>query len=261
MTSAYHPQADGQSEVVNKIITMYLRCLTGDKTKEWVRWLPWAEFCYNTAWQQSIRTTPFKLVYGRDPPHLKTYILGDAAIQSVYDLLAERDNFLQQTKVRLQQSQDYYSKHYDNKHTDRHFEVGDWVWLKLMTQIAMAISTLHKGKLAPKYFGPFQISESINSVTYRLELLADAQIHNAFLVSMLKKHKGDLPMEPPQMPPMHNGTAVLELELMLKSRLHWGQLQVLIKWKNQPVAESSWEDAELFQKVYPDFQLEDELIF
>ena len=107
MTSAYHPQSDGQSEAVNKIITMYLRCLTGDKPKDWIRWLPWAEFCYNTAYHQSIKTTPFKLVYGRDPPQLKLYSPGDAIIQSVDDLLTERDRFLEQTKLRLQQSQDY----------------------------------------------------------------------------------------------------------------------------------------------------------
>ena len=52
---------------------------------------------------------------------------------------------------------------------------------------------------------------------------------------------------------MHKGAVVLEPDLMLKSRLYWGQLQVLIKWKNQPAAESSWEDAELFQNLYPKF--------
>jgi len=46
MTSAYHPQLDVQSEIMNKVITMYLICLTGDKPKELVRWLPWAEYCY-----------------------------------------------------------------------------------------------------------------------------------------------------------------------------------------------------------------------
>jgi len=44
-TSAFHPQSDGQSEATNKIIAMYLRCLTGDRPRQWVRWLPWAEFC------------------------------------------------------------------------------------------------------------------------------------------------------------------------------------------------------------------------
>jgi len=52
-TSAFHPQADGQSEATNKIIAMYLRCLTGDHPRQWIRWLPWAEFCYNSSYQAS----------------------------------------------------------------------------------------------------------------------------------------------------------------------------------------------------------------
>lgn len=50
------------------------------------------------------RITLFKLVYGRDPPHLKSYNLGDATIQLVDDLLTELDNFLEQTKAHLQWS-------------------------------------------------------------------------------------------------------------------------------------------------------------
>ena len=122
-----------------------------------------------------------------------------------------------------------------------------------MARAAVGISKLQKGKLAPKYFGPFQISECIGSVAYRLNLPDEARIHNNFHVSMLKSHKGAPPSEPGQVPTMHEGAAVLEPDLMLKSRLYRGQLQVLIKWKNQPAAESSWEYAELFQKLYPKF--------
>ena len=50
-TSAFHPQSDGQSESANKIITMYLRWLTGDRPRNWLEWLPWAEFCYNSSYQ------------------------------------------------------------------------------------------------------------------------------------------------------------------------------------------------------------------
>jgi transposase InsO family protein len=50
MSSAFHPQSDGQSEATNKIITMYLRCLTGDWPRQWLEWLPWAEFCYNSSY-------------------------------------------------------------------------------------------------------------------------------------------------------------------------------------------------------------------
>ena len=47
---------------------MYLRCFTGDRPRHWVRWLPWAEYVYNTAYQSSLRDTPFRVVYDRDPP-------------------------------------------------------------------------------------------------------------------------------------------------------------------------------------------------
>ena len=80
MTCANHPQSDGQSEVVNKVITMYLRCVRGDIPKEWIQSLPWAKFCYNISHHTSTHTTLFKLVYGRDPPGLRTYSSGDAKI-------------------------------------------------------------------------------------------------------------------------------------------------------------------------------------
>ena len=59
MSSAFHPQSDGQSEVVNRIITMYLRCLVGDRPRSWLQWLPWAGYCYNTSFQTAIRCSPF----------------------------------------------------------------------------------------------------------------------------------------------------------------------------------------------------------
>jgi hypothetical protein len=72
MSSAFHPQTDGQSEMVNKVITMYLRCLTGDRPRSWLQWLPWAEFCYNS-YHTALKCSPFKVVYGHDPLALISY--------------------------------------------------------------------------------------------------------------------------------------------------------------------------------------------
>jgi hypothetical protein len=76
MSSAFHPQSDGQSEVVNRVIVMYLRCLAGDRPKSWLKWLPWAEFCYNSSYQTALQCSPFKVVYGRDPPTMVSYSPG-----------------------------------------------------------------------------------------------------------------------------------------------------------------------------------------
>ena len=76
MTSAFHPQFDDQSEATNKIIAMYLRCLTGDRPRQWLEWLPWAEFWYNSSYQQSLKTSPFKLVYGQPPLSICSYAPG-----------------------------------------------------------------------------------------------------------------------------------------------------------------------------------------
>jgi hypothetical protein len=82
-TLTFHPQSDGQSEATNKIVTLYLRCLIGDRPRDWLRWLPWVEFCYNSSFWSSLRTTPFKVVYGRDLPSIHSYSPREARLLAV----------------------------------------------------------------------------------------------------------------------------------------------------------------------------------
>jgi hypothetical protein len=83
LSSALHPQIDGQSEATNRVITMSLRCLAGDRPRQWLKWLPWAEFCYNLSFQSSIRTSPFRVIYGREPPSIRPATASDVRVLAV----------------------------------------------------------------------------------------------------------------------------------------------------------------------------------
>jgi len=104
-SSAYHPQTDGQTEVVNRTLEMYLRCFTGDKPKDWIKWLSWVEYTYNTSYHSSTSKSPFELVYGRPAPSLLSYIPGTTRVESVGQQLEARDILLKQARLKLSQAQ------------------------------------------------------------------------------------------------------------------------------------------------------------
>lgn len=70
MSSSYHPQSDGQTKVVNRVLEQYLHCFAGDQPRTWFDWVPWAKFSYNTFVHSSTKVTSFEVVYGVPPPSL-----------------------------------------------------------------------------------------------------------------------------------------------------------------------------------------------
>ncbi|WVZ96354.1 hypothetical protein U9M48_042006 [Paspalum notatum var. saurae] len=253
MSSAFHPQSDGQSKATNKIITMYLRCLTGDRPRQWIQWLPWAEFCYNSSFQASLGTSPFKVVYGRDPPTLQQYNGSSARLPAVDQQLRDRDEFLMEIRDRSEQAQQYQKNQHDRRHREVVFSPGQWVWLRLLHRPAASLDVRGRSKLGPRFYGPFKVLERIGEVAYRLLLPAGARLHNVFHVGLLKPYKGEEPQETPELPPIQHGR-------VLRGRLARGMSEVLVQWQGQSAAEAAWVPLAEFKQRYPSFQLEDELI-
>jgi hypothetical protein len=78
---------------------MYLRCLTGDRPRGWLHWLPWAEYIFNTAFQSSLREIPFRVMYGRDPPSIRSYEQGEMWVAAVARTMEERAEFLEDIRL------------------------------------------------------------------------------------------------------------------------------------------------------------------
>ncbi|MCI53160.1 retrotransposable element Tf2 protein, partial [Trifolium medium] len=88
MSSSYHPQTDGQTEVMNRTIEQYLRAFVHDKPNLWSRYLPWAEYHYNTSVHAASGLTPFQVIYGKPPPSIPSYISGTSNIEACDALLS-----------------------------------------------------------------------------------------------------------------------------------------------------------------------------
>ena len=260
MTTAFHPQSDGQSEATNKIIIMYLRCLAGERPRQWLQWLPWAEFCYNSSFQTSLGTSPFHVVYGQAPPATITYDHGLARLPAVDQQLRDRDEFLVEIRDRLEQAQQLYKAQYDKHHRELEFCPGDWVWLRLLHRPMASLFIHGRGKLGPKYFGPFKVLDRVGDMAYRLQLPLGTRLHNVFHVGLLKPFHGTPPETAPVLPPIRHGRVCLVPERVLNSRQVRGLQEVLVQWQGHQAAEASWMPLDEFRRVYPSFQLEDELI-
>ena len=211
------------------------------------------EYIYNTAFQSALKTTPFQLIYGREPPSIRSYEPGETRVAAVAKTMVERDEMLADARARLEQAQAVYKRFYDKHHRDVHYSVGDWVWLRLRHRAPASLHGVTKGKLRPWYYGPYRISAIINDVAYRLKFPPRARLHDVFHVGLLKKFMGTSPAIPPALPPMHHGATQPVPERASRTRLARGVRQVLIHWQGEPSASATWEDIDSFTERYPSF--------
>ncbi|XP_020967649.1 uncharacterized protein LOC110266920 [Arachis ipaensis] len=208
--------------------------------------------------------TPFKALYGRDPPSLVRYELSHEDEPSLQELLVARDKLLDQLKLNLGRSQQFM-KHFADRHR-RHleFQEGDLVLVKLHPYRQHSVALRKHQKLGLRYFGPFKIGRKISEVAYQLELPPEARIHNVFHISTLKKFRGDqesqylpLPLTTTELGPILEPYRILSQRSILRGDKEILQWQ--IQWGQGAVTETSWEDVDQFLKLFPAFNLEDKV--
>ncbi|KAJ0568387.1 putative nucleotidyltransferase, Ribonuclease H [Helianthus annuus] len=177
-STAYHPQSDGQTEVLNKCVEMYLRCYVMDRPKDWFKFQQWAEYWYNTLFQTTTQMTPFEIVYGRKPPNLTRYVKDSTSSSLEDSQLLDRDMVLNTLKRNLLRAQARMKFYADSKRRDVEFQAGEWVYVKLQPFRQHSLRLQRHYKLNRRYFGPYQVLEKVGQVAYKLNLPSEAKIHN-----------------------------------------------------------------------------------
>ncbi|XP_068338866.1 uncharacterized protein [Pyrus communis] len=151
MSSGYHLQSDGQSKMLNRCLETYLRCFVEGQPKKWVHWLSWAEWCFNTFYHTSSGLTLFEVVYGYPHPHIYLYEEGPTTVESMKQLLQQRDRILDVLKHNLDLVQNRMKVQADKRMSEREFAIGDLVYLRLVTDDGL-FQAIPKTVLARKMY-------------------------------------------------------------------------------------------------------------
>ncbi|GKB82241.1 putative reverse transcriptase domain-containing protein [Tanacetum coccineum] len=197
MSTAYHPETDGQSERTIQTLEDMLRACVINFGKGWVKHLPLAEFSYNNSYHASIKVAPYEALYGRKCRSPVCWAeVGEAQLTGP-EMIQETTEKIVLIKQRIQAAQDRQKSYADLKRKPMEFEVGDRVMLKVSPWKGV-VRFGKRGKLNPRYVGPFKVLAKVGKVAYRLELPQElSRVHHTFHVSNMKKCYADEPLAMP----------------------------------------------------------------
>jgi hypothetical protein len=250
LSTAFHPQTDGQTERQNQTLEAYLRVFCNYEQDNWAQLLSEAEYSYNNSVHSTTQVSPFQAVYGQDMPvtgvRQELDLKGQTprAITDVARLAQTRATM----KEAMKKAQDYQAKSYNLKHLAIDFKVGDTVYLDARN----LTSTRPKKKLDYKYWGPYKIQARIGKQAYKLDLPEGFQMHPVFHVSLLEKSEPKELMERQQDPPKaiipQSGNDIYEIDRIKGRVKNNGVWLYEVKWKGYGNDENQWLPAEDISK-------------
>ncbi|CAN6723572.1 unnamed protein product [Malus baccata var. baccata] len=246
-STAYHPQTDRQSERTIQTLEDMLRSSVLQFGDSWHDRLDLMEFAYNNSFHSSIGMSPFEALYGRAcRMPLCWSEVGERVLEGP-EIVDETTQNIQVIKSNLKATQDRQKSLADRHATDRVYDVGNWVFLKLSPWRGV-VRFGKKGKLSPRYIGPYEITERVGEIAYRLELPPElSKVHNVFHVLMLRHYVSNpshvIPPQPLEINPdlTYDEEPVTILDWKDKVLRNNTVSLVKVLWRNHSVEEATWE--------------------
>ena len=240
LSSAYHPQSDGQTERMNRVLEDNLRHYVAPNQEDWDEHLPWAEFAMNNAFNHSIQDTPFRIVYGKDPEHPATVRrTGAEHNPAAKQLRMQIQSGIERAKAAMLNAQQRYKAYADKKTSPLQLKVGDRVLLSTKNLRSRAQGAM---KLMPRFIGPFPVEECVNDQAFRLKLPASMRLHNVFHVSLLEPYREDGSYQPPPATVFIDGDIRYDVAEVLDARSTGSRRQFLVRWEGYGPEHDTWED-------------------
>lgn len=254
MSSAYHPQTDGQTERVNQCLETFLRCFVHACPASWSQWVSLAAYWYNVSPHSATGKSPFLVLYGYEPRHFGVSVDDAVTVSDLSSWLQERSLMNELVKQHLLRAKTKMKQQSDKFRSERVFQVGDWVFLKAQPYVQSSLAPRANQKLAFKFFGPYQVLSRVGAVAYRLKLPPSSLVHPVFHVSQLKKLVGDHQVVTAEMPDESLFQWSIPEKILQKRSVTRGvhqKTQVLIKWSHVPESLATWEDLEGLRQQFP----------
>jgi hypothetical protein len=249
LSTAFHPETDGQTERVNAIMEQYLRGYCNYQQDNWKQLLPIAEFYYNNTQPETTRVTPFYANYGYHPRFEPD--LGSVSTEAleVSEYVTALNNLHTELRAEIAYAQAAHAEQANKtRYPDPVLELGDRVWLRWKH----VKTTRPSGKLDYKLIGPYTILERVGSRAYTLDLPPSIQLHPVFHISLLEPAEPDsepIPghIQPPPPPVIIDNEKEWELEEIVDSRQYRNQLQYRVKWTGFHDQDKAWYPAMNFE--------------
>ena len=261
MSTAWHPQSDGQTERTIRTLEDMLRACMLDFQGNWEDHLSLVEFAYNNSYHSSIKMAPFEALYGRRCRTPLCWNDSSDRLRLGPDYIRQSTEFVRQIRDRMKEAQDRQKSYADLHRRDIEFAVGDMVLLRV-SPVRGVRRFGKKGKLSPRFIGPYEIVERIGKVSYRLALPAEVgNVHDVFHISQLRKFISD----PDKVikPDEVRLDASLEYEekpmavIDVKEKVLRNKTIRMVKilWSRHGREDATWETEEAMKAKYPEFDL------
>nr|GEV10928.1 putative reverse transcriptase domain-containing protein [Tanacetum cinerariifolium] len=257
MSTAYHPQTDGQSKITIQTLEDMLRACVIDFENGWVKHLPLVEFSYNISYHASIKAAPFEALYGQKCRSPVCWAeVGQVQLTGL-EIVQETTEKVIRIKKIIQAARDRQESYADLKCKPMEFQVGDRVMLKVSPGKGI-VRFGKRGKLNPRYVRPFKVLEKVGSIAYKLKLPQEStRVHNTFHVSNLKKCYSDEPLAIPldglhiddKLRFVEEPVEIMDREVKRLKQSHI--LIIKVRWNSRRGPKFTWEREDQFQKKCP----------